>query len=99
MVFHATSMQAFAEYLSRRGPIDRPVLDRTGIDGLFDFKLTLFEVRPDMPMDTLKRAYYEWDQGSSIFTDLQEQLRMRLQPEKAPIEVVVIESVAKPSEN
>jgi uncharacterized protein (TIGR03435 family) len=99
VVFHAISMSAFAEYLSRLAPIDRPVIDETGIDGLFDFKLKLFETRPDMPVSELKRAFYEWDQGTSIFTDLQEQLAMKLQPEKAPINVVVVDSVAKPSEN
>jgi uncharacterized protein (TIGR03435 family) len=99
VVFHGTSMAAFAEYLSHRGPVGSPVLDGTGINGLFDFKLNLFEVRPDMPLDALKRAYYEWDQGSSIFTDLQEQLGLRLQPEKAPFSVVVVDFVAKPSED
>ena len=99
VVFHATSMSAFADYLSRRGPIDCPVLDGTGLNGLFDFKLKLFEVQPDMPINELKRAHYEWDQGSSIFSDLQEQLGMKLQPKKAPIMVVVVDFVAKPSEN
>ena len=101
VVFHAISMPEFADYLSRRGPIDRPVIDGTGIDGVFDFKLRLFETLPDtdMPLNELKRAYYEWDQGSSIFTDLQEQLGMKLQAEKAPINVVVVDSVAQPSEN
>ena len=99
VAFHAMSMPAFADYLSRQGPIDRPVIDGTGIDGTFDFKLKLFEVQPDMPINELKRAYYEWDQGSSIFTDLQDQLGMKLQPEKAPINVLVIDSVAKPSDN
>jgi uncharacterized protein (TIGR03435 family) len=99
VVFHAMSMSAFADYLSRRGPIDRPVIDGTGIDGVFDFRLKLFEVRPDMPLNELKRAYYEWDQGSSIFTDLQEQLGMKLQPEKVPLNVMIVDSVAKPSEN
>jgi uncharacterized protein (TIGR03435 family) len=99
VVFHAISMSAFADYLSRRGPIDRPVIDGTAIDGIFDFRLKLFETRPDIPLDELKRAYYEWDQGSSIFADLQEQLGMKLQPEKALIKVVVVDSVANPSLN
>ncbi len=99
VIFHGTSMTAFADYLSHRGLIDRPVLDGTGLEGLFDFKLNLFDVRPDMPLDALKRAYFEWEQGSSIFTDIQEQLGMKLQAEKARIEVLVVDSVAKPSEN
>lgn len=37
VVFHATSMAAFADYLSLRGSIDRAVIDGTGMDGLFDF--------------------------------------------------------------
>ncbi|MCU1236587.1 MAG: hypothetical protein JWP63_4554 [Candidatus Solibacter sp.] len=97
--FHAMSMRAFADYLSHLGPIDHPVIDGTGMEGVFDFKLKLFEARPDMPMNELKRAYYEWDQGSSIFTDVQEQLGLKLQPEKAPIHILVVDSVAKPSEN
>ena len=52
-----------------------------------------------MPLNELKRAYYERDQGSSIFTDLQEQLGMKLQREKAPINVMVVDFVAKASEN
>jgi uncharacterized protein (TIGR03435 family) len=96
--FHAMSMRAFADYLSHLGPIDHPVIDGTGMEGVFDFKLKLFEARPDMPMNELKRAYYEWDQGSSIFTDVQEQLGLKLQPEKAPIHILVVDSVAKPSE-
>jgi uncharacterized protein (TIGR03435 family) len=99
VAFRAFSMSAFADYLSRLGPIDRPVVDGTGIDGFFDFKLKLFEAPPDLPLNKLKRAYYEWDQGSSIFTDLQEQLGMKLQPENAPINVLVVDSVANPSEN
>lgn len=52
-----------------------------------------------MPLNELKRAYYEWDQGSSIYTDLQEQLGMKLQAEKAPVKVLVVDSVARPSGN
>jgi uncharacterized protein (TIGR03435 family) len=52
-----------------------------------------------MSLNELKRAYYEWDQGTPIFTDLQEQLGLKVQPEKTPIHVVVIDSVSEPAEN
>jgi uncharacterized protein (TIGR03435 family) len=97
--FHAFSMSAFADYLSRLGPIDHPVIDGTGIVGIFDFKLKLFETRPDLPLNELKRAYYEWNQGSSIFEDLQAQLALKLQPAKVPFSVLVVDSVEMPSEN
>ncbi|HWF09268.1 MAG TPA: TIGR03435 family protein [Bryobacteraceae bacterium] len=99
VVFHSTSMMSFADYLSHRGPIDRPVFDRTGIDGSFDFQLKLFDVKRDIPLDALKRAYFEWDQGTSIFTDVQEQLGLKLQPERVPVDVLIVDTVAKPSEN
>jgi uncharacterized protein (TIGR03435 family) len=99
IAFRAISMSAFIEYLSRLRAIDRPVVNGTGIDGLFDFELKLFETRPDMPLSELKRAFSEWDQGTSIFTDLQEQLALKLQPEKDPFSVVIVDSVATPSEN
>jgi hypothetical protein len=39
-VFRGTSMPQFAEDLSTLSQVDRPVLDRTGIPGVFDFKRT-----------------------------------------------------------
>ncbi len=81
----AVSMADFADFLSRR--IDQPVVDDTGLKGIFDFKL-------------------EWskdDTGEAtaplIFTALQDQLGLRLEARKVPMEVIVVDSVDKPSEN
>jgi uncharacterized protein (TIGR03435 family) len=69
--------------------VGRTVLDQTGLQGNYDFKITY---APDMA------ATSETD-GPSIFTALQEQLGLRLDSQKGPVEVVVIDSAQKASEN
>ena len=59
--------------------VDRPVLDRTGLAGVFDLEL---KWSPDATPD-----------GVSVFTALQEQLGLKLQPGTGPIDVLVIDSV------
>jgi uncharacterized protein (TIGR03435 family) len=77
-----------------RSEVDRPVLDRTGLDGAFDFALewTPSEeaLRPDAPPANLL----------DVFGALRSQLGLRLVPQKAPIDVLVIDKVDRiPSEN
>jgi uncharacterized protein (TIGR03435 family) len=68
--------------------VGRTVLDQTGLKGNYDFKMTF---APDL-------AATETD-GPSIFTALQEQLGLRLDAQKGPVEVLVIDSAQKASEN
>jgi uncharacterized protein (TIGR03435 family) len=93
-VFQGTSMPQFAEDLSTLSQVDRPVLDRTGIPGVFDFNLKFGESNEE-----IKRAFIAGD-GASIFTLIQEQLGMKLEARKGPIEMLVIDRVERaPSEN
>jgi uncharacterized protein (TIGR03435 family) len=71
------------------GNLDRPVLDQTGLAGNYDYTL---EWAPDY-------AAAEDTNAPSIFTALQEQLGLKLEPRKASIDVLVIDHAAKPSEN
>ncbi|HVW11164.1 MAG TPA: TIGR03435 family protein, partial [Bryobacteraceae bacterium] len=64
----------------------RQVIDETGLTGKYDFQ---FAFAPDLGEIA----------GPSLFTALQEQLGLKLESKKGPVEVVVIESVEKPSEN
>ncbi len=82
-----TSMPHFAEVLSRQ--MDLPVVNRTGLDGVFNLKL---QWAPEYARQT-------HDTTPTIYTAIQEQLGLRLRAEKMPIDVLVIDHVERPSEN
>ena len=76
-----TTIDHCAEVLSR--VMDFPVVNQTGLDGVFDLKI----------------EWTTAETGPSIFTALQEQLGLRLTSRKTPVDVVVIDHVEKPTEN
>jgi len=95
----ATSIHVsdLAEALSRL--LRRPVVDKTGLTSRFDIKL---EWTPD---DTLQPTP---DGGSppasdmvgpSIFTAFQEQLGLRIESQKGPVDILVVDRAERPSEN
>ncbi len=80
-------MEQLIFLLTNNSGLDRPVLDRTGLIGTYDYKL-----------DWAARGTA--DAGApSIFTAVQEQLGLKLEPAKAPVEVLVIDHVEKPDAN
>jgi uncharacterized protein (TIGR03435 family) len=74
--------------------VSRPVLDRTGISGEFDFTLDSSDINMarTQPLD-------DEQAGPSVFTAVEEQLGLKLEPGKGPIEILVVEQAAKPAEN
>jgi uncharacterized protein (TIGR03435 family) len=93
-------MPELGEFLSRLGSIARPVLDRTGLEGTYDFTLLpdgqKFDVSDRDGADNFKRSMSDWP---SISHDLQEQLGLRLDSAKALIERLVIDHAEKPAAN
>ncbi len=75
---------------SRPFKLDLPVLDRTGLEGRFDFALKLASNDNE-----LKHTLEGMEQGPSIFVFFQEQLGLKLESRKSPIDVLVIDSVEK----
>jgi uncharacterized protein (TIGR03435 family) len=81
--------------------LGRTVVDKTGLAGKFDISL---EWTPDetqaiqLPPDAPKPLPSDGS-GPSIFTALQEQLGLKLESQKGPVEIFVIERAEKPSEN
>jgi uncharacterized protein (TIGR03435 family) len=92
----AATVPAFAEILGV--VLGRPVLDRTGIPGKFEFDLE-FAIDQSTPGFVLDGTSSSQNEGPSIFTAIQEELGLRLQSTKGPVEFLVIDRVEMPSEN
>lgn len=81
-------MGALAKVLSSRA--DRTVIDKTGLTGIFDLDLQWSnEDNPDAAADA----------PPTIFTAIEEQLGLKLQPGKGPVDTLVVDHAEMPSEN
>jgi uncharacterized protein (TIGR03435 family) len=87
------TMASLASQLSRI--VGRTVIDRTGLDGRFDLTL---EWSGDSQALGPGAAASD-PTGPSLFTAVQEQLGLRLESTKGPVQIFVIDSAEKPSEN
>jgi len=84
LIFTGVVIGRFADDLS--GSLSRIIVDDTGLTGPFDIDV---EWSPDQSATD----------KPSIFTAVQEQLGLRLEPGRGPVDVVVIDRVEKPSED
>src|SRR5688572_28154502 len=84
------------------GVWDRPIVDKTGLSGAFDVDLQ-WTPDPAQARDTDAAARAAAAVAAtpgdrvSIFTALQEQLGLRLQPARAQLEVLIIDRVERPT--
>ena len=72
--------------------LDRIVIDRTGLTGRFDVELSW----KGSPLRRAPDATPSANDGPSIFTAVQEQLGLRLESARGPVEHLVIESAERP---
>jgi uncharacterized protein (TIGR03435 family) len=87
LVFKNETMPDFAWRLSTLVILGgRVVVDKTGLDGRYDFDL---KFAPDSPNAD----------GPSIFTAIREQLGLRLEARKIPLEVLSVERAERPTDN
>jgi uncharacterized protein (TIGR03435 family) len=94
MIAERVSMARFAELLG--DPLQRPVVDMTGLKGLFDFNLDLTAYIAASGQDKPSEA----DAVSIVTAAVQEQLGLKLESRKSPIEMLVIDKAEKaPIEN
>jgi uncharacterized protein (TIGR03435 family) len=84
--------------------VGRPVFDKTGLTGSFDFVLSYMVEAgrggPAGPPPPGAPPLPPPDPDApSLFTALQEQLGLKLESERGPVDVIVIDSVAQPTED
>jgi uncharacterized protein (TIGR03435 family) len=85
------SIAEFCNFFLRR--LDRPVIDRTGVTGRFNFHLVYASDDPNDIANATEPA------GPPLFSALQQQLGLKLEPSRGPGEFLVIDRVERPSEN
>lgn len=97
VVFTSVTIADLIELMTRAhlAELDRPVVDDTGLTGRYDVTVNLFGTQEEMTSALSKRDF-----GSSIFTLIQEQLGLKLEPKKLPLQMVVVDQAERtPSEN
>ena len=90
----AVSIDEVVQNMSRL--VGRLIVDRTGLQGRYDLDL---KFAPDADLTAAPAADRPPDALPSLFVALQEQLGLRLEPQRAPVDVVVIDSIQRPVED
>ena len=88
IVLKGSGLSAFARLLSSQG-LDHAVIDKTNLPGRYDITLRWTPDNTDLPNASLP----------SLFTALQEQLGLKLEYNKNPEDVVMVEHIERPSPN
>jgi uncharacterized protein (TIGR03435 family) len=91
------TMGFIANLLTAIGGLDRPVLDQTGLSGTFDLAL---ENAPDSNGAPAPGVALQPDLGGPAFLEaVKEQLGLKLDSQKGPVETFVLDRVERPSGN
>jgi uncharacterized protein (TIGR03435 family) len=93
----AATMPQLANYLTPFA--GRMVIDRTAIDGQFDVELDVSTAALRRLAGSAPQAPTAGGDEPSLFTSVQEQLGLKLEPVKAPVRVLVIDAAARPTPN
>jgi uncharacterized protein (TIGR03435 family) len=98
IIGHSVAIEYLAWWLGQRLQQDgRPVIDKTGLDGHYNFTLIyLPELPPNFPPERLPPDAAD---RPNIFTALREQLGLRLEPQSGPVNSFVIDGIEKPTTN
>jgi uncharacterized protein (TIGR03435 family) len=95
--FRGVQMERFSTFLT--GLSDRPVADRTGMTGAYDFNIHLEVNDPDPGRGGgVRAAALDWSR-SSMFSDLPRQLGLKLEAGEGPVEYLVVDHIEQPAVN
>jgi uncharacterized protein (TIGR03435 family) len=85
--------------MMQRGMLDRPVVDKTGLAGKYDFDLEWSPDESQFDGQLAKPPGSGPATKPSLFEALQQQLGLRLEATRGPIDTLVIDRVERPSDN
>jgi uncharacterized protein (TIGR03435 family) len=85
MMFKGSPVEQFAKQLSHVPGVDLPVLDKTGLTGNYDFELRLARGPNGVA----------GPEGESVFTAIEDQLGLKLEAQRAPISILVVDKAEK----
>jgi len=92
-----TTLALLAGALPGIGKLDHPVVDQTGLSGRFDFSI---EFAPESNPPSTPNADAPADLPGPTFSDaLRGQLGLKLEPAKAPLQILVVDHIERPTEN
>nr|HEV7952745.1 TIGR03435 family protein [Candidatus Acidoferrales bacterium] len=94
----AVAISSLVNQLRLESP-ERPVVDKTGLTGKYDFTLTYAPENVSAAVPGAAPNIPDAPGAPSLFVALEEQLGLKLESGKAPIEIVVIDHVERPSGN
>lgn len=97
MIGNGGTMAQLAQRLMMIQSVERDVVDRTGLTGRYDFTLKWTPAAPPRSQDA--DAAPPADAGPSLFAALQEQLGLKLEPQRAAVRVLVIDRLDRPTAN
>ena len=89
------SLSEFAEFLTPM--LGRVVVDRTGLAGGFDLKLVFTPQANPLEQPSASPPPQVDSPGPSLEAALEEQLGLRLQATRGPVDVLVVDSVSRPT--
>jgi uncharacterized protein (TIGR03435 family) len=101
MTVEGFSMDDLAELLENDSLVDRPVVNRTALAGYFDFSFHWIPADRASETGDGQRGSVPADPGTSstIFTEIQKQLGLRLQPSKGLVDILVVDHAEAPTAN
>lgn len=84
------TLDTLADFIRSNADLDRPVIDATGFAGSYAITIN-FTREQNMP--------HAGDTAISVFTAVQQQLGLKLEPRTAPVRMLVIDHIGKPAPN
>jgi uncharacterized protein (TIGR03435 family) len=98
LIGNAAKLALFAKILSQR--LNRPIVDKTNLAGRYDIQLTWTPGVGENPFGPGGYSLPPSDSdGPSVFAAIQEQLGLKLESARAPVEVWVVDRAERPTEN